>query len=774
MGDAEPRTGRIRFGELTLDLSTGELESGGARVQLQEQVFRILELLTAHPGELVGRERLIARIWPRATYIDTDAGLNTAIKKLRVAIGDDADAPRYVETVPRRGYRFIAPVYPAPVDVDASRPWGRYALLCAIVLLIGLLLVWVVPRFPVVRPDTRIAGSTPAVELPEHNVAVLPFVNLTGDPGRDHLALGLSDTLLHRLADAREINVIARTSSFAFKGRDEDVRGIGRKLNARYLVEGSVQDSSNRLRITAQLIDAATGTHVWSKAFDRQPGDFFAVQDDITLEIARALRLSVSDRGPRSLRPIGTTSFDAWLAFEQGRASMASRRTGDLHAAVASFELAIRLDPQFVAALVELAHAYMNEANFASRGTVPSTTAIHEAARRAAPLIDRALALDPASGEALVARGFVAQVGGDTASAAADFRRGLELSPNYARGHQLYGQLLINDLGEPGEGLAEIERARVLDPLEPRGPYYAGLAALLRGNTAQGERLMLETLRIRPDFAPALARLGWSNWRRGGRFADAIKYGEQALRIDPDPEWMHALLGREYLELGEVLAAASLLATEHPERTLAMDVHFFRREYQRAAELVYAAPEQFGACDEDAYLLLAGANTAAAVDRARRFLDARVALWDSQGHARVAPGEEPVAVVMARLLESSGERARARQLLDALLAGPAARAASNSVPCFNAGAARARALAALGRRAEAIAALTRVTLDQQAWGLGWYTFERDPWFATLQKEPGFAALRDAYRTRVAAERTRLAELRAKGVIPRRPSPTALP
>ena len=784
MGDTEPRTGRIRFGELTLDLSTGELDHDGVRVQLQDHVFRILELLTAQPGELVTRERLIAHLWPRTTYIDTDAGLNTAVRKLRAVLHDDADAPRFVETVPRRGYRFIASVSPVldATGADASpsgrlaggsRRWVRLAMLAAIALLIAVPVARIAPQLVPGRADTQGASAPPAAKLPDRNVAVLPFVNLTGDPQRDHLALGLSDTLLHRLADAHDINVIARTSSFAFKGRDEDVRGIGRKLNARYLVEGSVQGSAPRLRVTAQLIDAATGTHVWSKAFDRQLGDFFAVEDEITLEIARALRLSVSERGAGSLRQIGTGNFDAWLAYEQGRALVVSRRTADLHAAVASLERAVRLDPQFVAAHVELAHAYMNEASFASAGTTPSAQAIREAARRAMPLVSQALALNPTSGEALIARAHIASAEGDVVSAEADFRRGLALSPNDARGHLQFGQLLIDEPGKLYEGLAEIARARLLDPLEPRSPYYAGLAELFRGNTAEGERLMFETLRVRPDFAPALARLGWSSWRRGGRFADAIRYGEQALRIDPEPEWIRSLLGRWYLELGEVESARSLLASKSPERTLAMDILFYRREYARAAELVYAVPEAFSACDEDAYVLLAGANTAAAADRARRFLQARITLWDERGNADVGPGHELVAVVMARLLESSGDRTRAHQLLEAVLAGPTQRAKTNAPPCSSAGVVRARALAALGRHAEAVAELRRATLEQQAWGLGWYIFERDPSFAALRDEPGFATLHDAYRARVAAERARLVELRTKGLIPRRTEPEAL-
>lgn len=767
-GAAASRPTKLRFRDVTFDPSSGEIARKGVRVRLQDHSRGILELLAAHPGEMVDRERLIAHLWPRTTYIDTDAGLNTAIKRLRAALGDDADAPLFIETVPRRGYRFIASVSPDTGPEQgpeaATRRWPRRALTGLALLTAGLLVAFGL-RFLPGNPVARVANPGAAVQLPDRNVAVLPFTNLTGDPHREHLALALSESLLHRLADVREINVIARTSSFAFQGRYEDVREIGRKLDARYLVEGSLQDSSTRLRVTTQLIDAATGAHVWSKTFDRPRDDFFATQDEIALEVARALKQSVGGFDIRSPRPIGTANFDAWLAYEQGRARGSSRLTGDLHAAVALLERAVRLDPEFAAARAELANAYLNEASFAPPRDVATAKASQMAAARAAPLVNPALDRDSGDSAAQLVRGRIANIEGDVAGADAAFRRAIELNPNDARGYQYLGELLIDNRRSIKEGLAAIERARLLDPLDPRGPYYAGLVEFFRGDVAAGERLMIETLKLRPDYAPALARLGWSSARRGGRLADAVKLGEQALRIDPESQWLRGYLLSWYLDLGDAEAARSLLVQHVPDRGMAIELYFYERQYDRAAALIYARPEEFERCGVDPDALLEHARATGNVARAQQFLQERVSLWNRDGEATVEPDNEQVAVVMAWLLENSGRMREARQLLEAPAARETRTRPPDSLLCT--GAVRARALAALGRNHEAVAALRRDMLERGDWENGWYTFDRDPLFTRLRTDPGFGHVRNAYRKHIAEEKAKLDDMRTRGLVPER-------
>jgi DNA-binding winged helix-turn-helix (wHTH) protein len=236
---------RICFGEITLDRASSEIEISGVRQRLPEQAFQVLELLATRPGQLVTREELIARLWPKTTYIDTDAGLNTAVRKLRAALGDEADHPRYVETVPRRGYRFIAGVERAqpslardPPSVELTpllpttgraplQPVRRVPILIGLLIgAVGAALVAWLARGPLLASAPSAAVVRSSV-LPSRNVAVLPFLNLTGNSRQDYLALGLAENVLHQLAQLREVNVIAHTSSFAFRGRSEDIREIG-------------------------------------------------------------------------------------------------------------------------------------------------------------------------------------------------------------------------------------------------------------------------------------------------------------------------------------------------------------------------------------------------------------------------------------------------------------------------------------------------------------------------------------------------------------------
>lgn len=776
-------THRICFGEVTFDRASAEIELNGTRQRLPHQAFQVLELLTARPGQLVTREDLIARLWPKATYIDTDAGLNTAVRKLRVALGDDADHPRYIETVPRRGYRFIAGVErapstvardPPPVELTpllrSTRPAEREPVrrvpvpIWLLIAAVGAALVAWLARGPLLTraPSDSVAAAS---VLPSRNVAVLPFLNLTGNSRQDYLALGLAENVLHQLAQLREVNVIAHTSSFRFGGRSEDIREIGHKLNSRYLLEGSVQGSSARLRVTTQLIDATTGSHLWSKSFDRAPEDLFAVEDEIATEVARALQLSVNFAA-EPLRHSGTQNPDAWLAFQQGRTLVSTRKYENLVAAVASLEQAVQLDPHFADAYVELANAGLLRAQY--RPFMDAEAAhrlVRQATEQAVSAVNRALGIDPKLADALIIRGAVAMTLDDTTKAEADLRAGLALSPNSARGHQLLGELLAGYPARTEEALAMIERARLLDPLEPRGPYYQGLVELLRGNVAEAERLLLASLQLRPDYAPALTRLGMLSWRWRGQFADAVKYSEYALRAEPQGLFVRAPAITSYLEVGEVAAAQSL-APSGASETVALHAG----DYGNAAALLYTDPEHFNACDwaGGSYALLEQARASGQYLRARRFLEQHASIVMQGDAPIVKPGAEHAATVVAQLLESSGDHQRARRLLEEVLKQLDRATSPISGNCVQVTRTRARTLALLQRDAEAMVDLKRATLGENAWYHGWYVFERDPAYAHLRDDPEFRSLRATYRTRVNLERIKLAQLRSAGLIPARP------
>jgi TolB-like protein/DNA-binding winged helix-turn-helix (wHTH) protein/Tfp pilus assembly protein PilF len=775
-------TNRICCGEVTLDRSSGEIEQNGARQRLPEQALRVLELLTERPGQLVTREELIARLWPQTTYIDTDAGLNTAIRKLRTALGDDAERPRYIETVPRRGYRFIAEVSleqspapagspssePAPVppaaDPRAARRAGHVPLF--IWLLIGA--VGAALAGGLLAPRVTTGGMASTVALPDRNVAVLPFLNLTGDPRQDYLALGVAENVLHQLAQLREVNVIAHTSSFALRPRSEDIRDIGRRLNARYLLEGSLQGAPDRLRVTTQLIDALSGSHLWSKSFDRTSLDLLAVEDEIATEVTRALQLSLNVAA-HPLQHSGTQNADAWLALQQGRMWVSTRTYDNLSAAVASLERAVQLDPRFADAYVELGTAYLLKGHY--RPFTDAETAgrlVRQAVEQARAAADRALGLDPKLGEALILRGAVGVMVDDTARAEEDLRAGLALSPNSARGYQLLGELLAEDPARTEEAIALIERARLLDPLEPRGPYYQGLIESLRGNVVEAERLLLAALQLRPDYAPALTRLAALNWRWRGQFAEAVKYSEYALKSDSQGLYIRHAAIFSYLELGDVAAARSLALAASDGAATAL--RLYSGEYTAAAAELYAQPQLYFACDwvSGSYAVLEQARATGDYARARDFLEQRTSIVAQGDAPLVKPGAEHAATVVAELLESSGDHQGARRLLEAVL-GQLDRATSpTSGNCAHVTRTRARALALLQRDGEALAALKRATLSENAWYQGWYLFERDPAYDRVRDDPEFRALHAAYRARVEAERGKLAPLRVAGLIPARP------
>lgn len=280
----------VRFGQYEAHLDAGELLRNGSRVKLQERPFQILAILLERPGEIVTREELRNRLWPADIYVDFDHSLNASVTKLRQALDDDADNPRFVATAGRRGYRFIAPV--AALDqqgredvASAEQSWripiARALALTVLALAIGSV-AWRYAQQRAQVPPERIM------------LAVLPFENLTGDPEQDYFADGLTEELITQLGRLRpdRLGVIARTSVMGYKHRDKRMDEIGRELSVQYVLEGGVRQTTDRLRITAQLISVADQTHLWAEAYDLKPHDVLTVQDDVAIAVARRSRSS--------------------------------------------------------------------------------------------------------------------------------------------------------------------------------------------------------------------------------------------------------------------------------------------------------------------------------------------------------------------------------------------------------------------------------------------------------------------------------------------------
>ena len=812
---------KISFDGWVLDRESGDLTRDGTRQRLQELPLKVLDLLVAHPGSVVTREQLVAHIWPKGV-VDFDTGLNTAIRKLRVALGDVADTPRYIETLPRRGYRFLgtvdsaagqelersAPERPASGRPSFARPASELpaserpasepsepALLAApsaapltpppaiprrsrrplfvaggaVVALVAAVSYWVFQRAsePAI-PATAVVPAQPVTGLADHTVAVLPFENLSAEANNEFLALGIAETVLHRLAGLKDLTVIARTSSFVFKNRSEDARDIGRKLNARYLVEGSVQRAGERLRVTAELIDASSGGRLRSLSFDRQIGDIFALQDEISDKVAEALSVSfasVAARAPDER----TSKLDAYLAYMQGRALINTFKVADAQAAVERFAHATEIDPQFAAAYAQEARAVTQLISL-REGNDPAALA------RAASLNDKALSLDPSLGEAWVQRASTRDASDKQAAVVAEqeFRKGLALAPNDGRGFGEFANFLFN-LNRVDEALAMVERARQVDPLAPRNHYLKGLFLWFLGNDmAQVEALYLQALRINPNYHPALARLGQMRGFRGD-YAEGVKLLERALAIDPEAQWVRESTVVAYLNLGDPAAARDVLgATKGPAGGVNICILAFegaRREAAQAAHMLFDGPHPEALPTSERCAAGAIRDEALATrqyDAALRTLAAHYGV-----HAGALDDAAQIAFLWglpyAQVLRAKGEQARATQVARASLASierivddPQSR----PIALYW----RAVALALVGDSEGALQSLEAAVHGGMRWG--WWMTAREPAFAGLESDVRYQAIIADLRDFARKQAALAAEMRKAHALPQRPAPAA--
>jgi TolB-like protein/DNA-binding winged helix-turn-helix (wHTH) protein len=730
-------------------------------LSIKPKVFEAILYFVERPGELLEKDRLMADLWPG--LVVEDSNLTQVISVMRRVLGEGPGENRYVATVPGRGYRFVAEVKRSEESRPRSRRGARVTLITLACVASAALLAYGL--------QTQWRREAAPSDLPSDTVAILPFENLSTEASDEFVAFGIAEGVLHRLAGSPDLTLIARTSSFSFRGRAADVRDIGRKLNARYLVEGSVQRSDERLRVTAQLIDAATGAHIWSLRFDQTIDDIFAVEDQISFAVARALKASVGEKE----HPYARFGTEAYLAFLHGQTIIATR-PADAERAIEYFARAVELAPTFAAAYVALADAHIWHAHSPADEHEPVSFG------RAANWLATALQLDNQLGEAYVLRADLTVIctemtacpdkngfHRDRKNAEADFRKGLALSPNYGMGHEHFAEFLLKEK-RMDEGFAEIDRARVIDPMTPRNHYVKGFWAMF-GDEAlfggQAEGLFLHTLQLAPDFHLALLRLGEIRWRQG-RFAEAVLLGERAVAIEPRVYWVRSALVDFYLDLEDLDAARSVFA-EQPDAVRPVQrvpLCLYERESVRAGELLTAGSGSHAtfANDLEAYAIRDAALASGKVARAQREL-------------REPPSDSGVdravyrKAVLASISFLQGERAQAAELAEEILKDidedslHKTRLTQLSYP-------RAMALTLLDRKGQAIEVL------EQSFARGfrkrwWYAFEREPAFSPLRTDARFQALAAKARAHAAAERTLLDNMRARGEVPTRTKKGAL-
>ena len=504
----------LRFGVFELDTSAGQLMKSGRRVALAPQPLKVLEVLARRPGELVTREELRQAIWSADTFVDFEQGLNFCIKRIRSVLGDNADSPRYIETVPRRGYRFVAPVSEVALKGEAdSTPaallteprastrsasrWPVIATAAAVAAIAGTLALWSPWRSPPVAPAT---GRT--------MLAVLPFEHV-GPAGDEYITDGLTDELIGYLGglDPERLAVIARTSTARYKGQRKSAHEIARELNAMYLVEGSVRHVDGHLRVTAALVRAADQTQVWSATYEDPLENPRGMHRQLAEAIGNEIRLKVSPPAPARRVEAGARQL-----YLQGRFFWSQRREESYKHAIELFEKAVQRDPHYAAAYAGLADAYalLGSTSNAILGRA-------DAMARARSAAEKAIAIDPTEPEAHASLGFVKMhFDWDWEGAEASFKRAITLNPSYATAHHWYAYYLVSR-NRLDEALAEITLARQLDPLSPAITRDVGEIHYFAGRYPEAIQYCREALAMDNNFWLARLTLGWALEKTGQR-----------------------------------------------------------------------------------------------------------------------------------------------------------------------------------------------------------------------------------------------------------------
>jgi TolB-like protein/DNA-binding winged helix-turn-helix (wHTH) protein/tetratricopeptide (TPR) repeat protein len=471
----------LRFGVFEANLPARELRKHGTRVRLRGQPFCILSMLLEKPGDVITREEMQRKLWPADTFVDFEHSLNSAIKKLRAALGDSPENSRYIETIPRVGYRFIAPVREvqpaalpvaeAPASLSASsapvvppapaapheRPKNSVFVVGSSVLLallaVTTLLWW--------RFHFRLGAATGE----KVSLAVLPFVNLTGDPGQEYFSDGLTEEIIAQLGQVNpdRLSVIARTSVMHYKSSSEPLPQIGSELGVQYVLEGSVRKDSGRVRITAQLVRVHGQTPIWSREYDRELSGLLTLQHEVAQEVADGMQVALGGGSPTTAaaapKPaVSPNSYEAYDFYLQGRYFWNKRSADGFGRAANYFQQAIAREPNYARAYAGLADTY----GLMSTYHIGAQNELMGKARAAAL---KAMQLDDTLAEAHTSLALVAEnYDYDWQTAEKEFKRAIQLDPNYATAHQWYAECL-SWLGRFEEALAESERARQLDPL---------------------------------------------------------------------------------------------------------------------------------------------------------------------------------------------------------------------------------------------------------------------------------------------------------------------
>jgi TolB-like protein/DNA-binding winged helix-turn-helix (wHTH) protein/Flp pilus assembly protein TadD len=563
----------LRFGTYEVSFQSGEVRKAGLRIRVQQQPLKLLEILLEHPGQVITREELRSRVWPDESFGDFDQALNIAIGKVRSALGDSAENPRFIETLPKRGYRFIADVTivdadarskrqePAAGDQPATDPgdkipdaglavgpnrrvWATRWVIGVLALVIASLSILSVWRF-----RSRAPASTGI-----RSIAVLPLENLSGDASQNYFADGMTDELITDLAQISALRVISRTSVMVYKGARKPLPQIARELNVDAVVEGTVLRSGDQVRITAQLIEASTDKHIWSQSYEGELRDTLALQNRVAGAIADQIRINLTPREQAALKNVKVVNPDAYESYLKGRYFWNKRTADGLKVALAYFKQAIDEDPKYAQAYSGLADTYALLGDWQYAVMTPK-----EAFPKAKAAAIKALELDSTLGEAHNSLAFVLEgFDWDFDSAGKEFQRAIELNPGYATAHHWYAWHL-SLVGRFDEAIAEMRKAENLDPLSLI--INADLAELLGLAHSYDEsiRQSRKTIEMDPNFALAHNQLAQAYLQKQ-MYDEAVAELQEAVKLSGGGPTCIANLARAYVASGKRKEAVKLLS----------------------------------------------------------------------------------------------------------------------------------------------------------------------------------------------------------------------
>jgi TolB-like protein/DNA-binding winged helix-turn-helix (wHTH) protein/Tfp pilus assembly protein PilF len=573
-------TSVVRFGTYEVSLHSGEVRKSGLRIKVQQQPMKLLEILLERPGEVVSREELRGRVWTNESFGDFDQALNIAIAKLRTALDDSAENPRFIETLPKRGYRFIADVSVVDTDPHPKKPasppgelpgsqeekigaghgiqgagltiapvatkrplWPtrRVILGVALVLSLPILAIWL----------SRLRGRAPTGI---RSLAVLPLENLSGDASQGYFADGMTDELITDLSQISALRVISRTSVMVYKGARKPLPQIARELNVDAVVEGTVLRSGDHVRITAQLIDASTDKHLWSQSYEGELRDTLALQNRVASAIADQIRINLTPQEQAALKNVKVVRPEAYESYLKGRYFWNKRTADGLKVALAYFNQAIEEDPKYAQAYSGLADTYALLGDWQYAVMTPK-----EAFPKAKAAAIKALELDSTLGEAHNSLAFILDgFDWDLDSGGKEFRRAIELNPGYATAHHWYAWHL-SLLGRYDEAIAEMRKAENLDPLSLI--INADLAELLVLAHSYDEsiRQSRKTIEMDPNFALAHNQLAQAYLQKH-MYDEAVSELQKAVQLSERSPTCIANLARAYAASGKKGEAVQLLS----------------------------------------------------------------------------------------------------------------------------------------------------------------------------------------------------------------------